>query len=46
MDEWGRLDILVNNAGTTKFMNHDDLEGLSAEDFEQIYALNLIGPIK
>ncbi len=44
MDEWGRLDILVNNAGTTKFMNHDDLEGLSAEDFEQIYALNLIGP--
>ena len=25
-------------------MNHDDLEGLSAEDFEQIYALNLIGP--
>ena len=44
MDEWGRLDILVNNAGTTKFMNHDDLEGLNAEDFEQIYALNLIGP--
>ena len=44
MDEWGRLDILVNNAGTTKFVNHDDLDGLSAEDFEQIYALNLIGP--
>ena len=44
MDKWGRLDILVNNAGTTKFMNHDDLEGLNAEDFEQIYALNLIGP--
>ena len=44
MDKWGRLDILVNNAGTTKFMNHDDLEGLTAEDFEQIYALNLIGP--
>ena len=44
MDKWGRLDILVNNAGTTKFMNHDDLEGLTAGDFEQIYALNLIGP--
>ena len=44
MDEWGRLDILVNNAGTTKFMDHDNLEGLDAADFEQIYALNLIGP--
>ena len=44
MDQWGRLDILVNNAGTTKFMDHDNLEGLEAADFEQIYALNLIGP--
>ncbi|MDA8545082.1 SDR family oxidoreductase [Alphaproteobacteria bacterium] len=44
LDKWGRLDILVNNAGTTKFMNHDDLEGLDAADFEQIYALNLIAP--
>lgn len=44
MDKWGRLDILVNNAGTTKFMDHDNLEGLDAADFEQIYALNLIGP--
>ncbi len=37
-------DILVNNAGTTKFMNHDNLEGLDKADFEQIYALNLIAP--
>ena len=44
MDQWGRLDIVVNNAGTTKFMDHDNLEGLDAVDFEQIYALNLIGP--
>ena len=44
MDKWGQLDILVNNAGTTKFMDHDNLEGLEAADFEQIYALNLIGP--
>lgn len=44
MDEWGRLDILVNNAGTTKFMDHDNLDGLDAADFEEIYALNLIGP--
>lgn len=41
--QWGQLDILVNNAGTTKFMNHDNLDGLDKTDFEQIYALNLIG---
>ena len=44
IDKWGRIDVLVNNAGTTKFMDHDNLEGLDAADFEQIYALNLIGP--
>ncbi len=44
INEWGQLDILVNNAGTTKFMNHDNLEGLDKADFEQIYALNLIAP--
>ncbi len=44
IDQWGQLDILVNNAGTTKFMGHDNLEGLDAADFEEIYALNLIGP--
>ncbi|MBE8190885.1 MAG: SDR family oxidoreductase [Alphaproteobacteria bacterium] len=43
MDKWGRLDIVVNNAGTTKFMDHDDLDGLSKQDFEDIYALNVIG---
>ena len=41
---WGRLDVLVNNAGTTKHVPHDDLDGLSAEDFQRIYAVNTIGP--
>src|SRR6476660_8907067 len=41
---WGRLDALVNNAGTTKHMAHDNLDGLSAEDFQRIYAVNTIGP--
>ncbi|WP_456849848.1 SDR family NAD(P)-dependent oxidoreductase [Bradyrhizobium sp. USDA 4504] len=41
---WGRLDALVNNAGTTKHVSHYDLDGLSAEDFERIYAINTIGP--
>jgi 3-oxoacyl-[acyl-carrier protein] reductase len=40
---WGRIDALVNNAGTTRFVPHDDLEGLSAEDFHRIYAVNTIG---
>jgi 3-oxoacyl-[acyl-carrier protein] reductase len=47
MSAWGRIDILVNNAGTTKFVtNHADLDGLSAEDFARIYAVNVIGPFQ
>src|SRR5437764_10713040 len=41
---FGRLDVLVNNAGTTKPVPHHDLDGLSAEDFQRIYAVNPIGP--
>ena len=41
---WGRLDGLVNNAGTTKFCAHEDLDGLSAQDFHDIYGVNLVGP--
>ena len=44
MEAWGRIDILVNNAGTTKFASHADLDALSAEDFANIYAVNVIGP--
>lgn len=43
LDAWGRIDILVNNAGTTKFAAHHDLDALSAEDFQNIYAVNVIG---
>ncbi|MBS0470832.1 MAG: glucose 1-dehydrogenase [Proteobacteria bacterium] len=46
MDAWGRIDILVNNAGTTKFVDHADLDGLNAEDFTRIYAVNVIGPFQ
>src|SRR5262249_49887463 len=43
--DWGRLDILVNNASATKHVaNSADLEALSAEDFQRIYAVNTIGP--
>jgi 3-oxoacyl-[acyl-carrier protein] reductase len=44
LDKWGRIDALVNNAGTTKFVKHDDLEGLSAEDILGIFRVNLVGP--
>ena len=42
-EKWGRADALVNNAGTTKFVQATNLEGLSAQDFQDIYAVNVIG---
>ncbi|GGC72943.1 SDR family NAD(P)-dependent oxidoreductase [Chelatococcus reniformis] len=41
---WGHLDGLVNNAGTTLHVAHGNLDGLSAADFQRIYAVNTIGP--
>ncbi|MAJ62001.1 MAG: hypothetical protein CBC48_19985 [bacterium TMED88] len=43
---WGRLDVLVNNAGTTKFVAHQNLDGLEFEDWMQIYAVNTVGPFQ
>ncbi len=43
LERWGRIDALINNAGITKFAAADDLEGLSAEDFQCVYAVNVIG---
>ncbi|HTT97899.1 MAG TPA: SDR family oxidoreductase [Rhizomicrobium sp.] len=45
-DAFGRIDILVNNAGTTKFAGHADLNALSAEDFTNIYSVNVVGPFQ
>ena len=41
--KWGRIDALVNNAGTTKFNPHHELDGLSKQDFLDIYAVNVVG---
>lgn len=41
--KWGRVDTLVNNAGTTRFCAHGDLDGLDADDFHDIYAVNVVG---
>jgi 3-oxoacyl-[acyl-carrier protein] reductase len=46
MTKWGRVDGLINNAGTTQFVNHADLEGLTAADFQRIYSVNVIGPFQ
>ena len=44
LKKWGRIDGLVNNAGITKFApNHSDLDALQAEDFQRLYAVNVIG---
>ena len=41
---FGRVDALVNSAGATQFVPLSDLDGQSAEDFQKIYAVNVIGP--
>jgi NAD(P)-dependent dehydrogenase (short-subunit alcohol dehydrogenase family) len=43
---WGRLDALINNAGTTKHVAHENLDGLSAEDFQRLFGVNTIGPFQ
>jgi 3-oxoacyl-[acyl-carrier protein] reductase len=40
---WGRCDVLVNNAGTTKFVHARKLADLSADDFQRIYGVNVVG---
>ena len=42
--KFGRIDALFNNAGTTTFNAHADLEGVTAEDFQTLYAVNVVGP--
>jgi 3-oxoacyl-[acyl-carrier protein] reductase len=44
LNKWGRIDALINNAGITKFAAAIDLDALSAEDFQRLYAVNVIGP--
>lgn len=43
---WSRCDVLVNNAGATKFVEARDLDGLGAEDFQRIFAVNVVGPFQ
>ena len=42
----GRLDVLVNNAATTEFIPHDQLETVTAELWDRIFAVNVRGPFQ
>jgi 3-oxoacyl-[acyl-carrier protein] reductase len=41
--EFGRLDVLVNNAGTTANWKPKDLETLSLEEWDRVFAVNVRG---
>jgi NAD(P)-dependent dehydrogenase (short-subunit alcohol dehydrogenase family) len=43
-EPFGRIDALFNNAGVTRFAGHGDLDAVSAQDFHDLYAVNVIGP--
>lgn len=46
VNRWGHVDALVNSAGTTRFIPMADLEAVSTDDFEQVYAVNTLGPFQ
>jgi 3-oxoacyl-[acyl-carrier protein] reductase len=41
--EFGRLDALVNNAGTTVATPPSDLDGLSMDEWDRVFAVNVKG---
>ena len=46
VDALGGLDILVNSAGVTTVVPHEDLDGINADDWQRLYAVNTIGPFQ
>ena len=44
VEHFGGLNCLINNAGTTKFNAHENLAGLTDDDFYRIYGVNVVGP--
>jgi 3-oxoacyl-[acyl-carrier protein] reductase len=43
LEQFGRVDVLVNNAGITRFVDFADLEGLTDEVWDRLYAVNVKG---
>ncbi len=46
MARFGRIDNLVNCAATTQFVPMHELDGVQAEDFLRVYAVNAVGPFQ
>src|SRR6266853_824617 len=42
-DQFSRLDVLINNAGATAAWEPKDLESLSLEDWDRVFAVNVRG---
>lgn len=40
---FGRIDVLINNAGRTRYIEMDDLEGVTEEDWDMIMNTNVRG---
>lgn len=45
-ERWGRIDAVVNSAGTTRFVAVANLEGVTAQDFHDVFAINTIAPFQ
>lgn len=43
VEQFGRLDVLVNNAGTTSDAAPDDLDAVTADDWDRVFAVNVRG---
>ncbi len=43
IDAHGRLDVLVNNAGAPLSLGNGDVETISAEDWDRVFAINVRG---
>lgn len=41
--EFGRLDVLINNAGTTVDVEPKNLDGMKVEDWNRVFAVNVLG---
>ena len=42
-EKFGRLDVLINNAGTTTGMKPKDLDSISVEEWDRVFAVNVRG---
>jgi 3-oxoacyl-[acyl-carrier protein] reductase len=43
-ERYGKVDILVNNAGITRYVAHEDLDGLDDDLIDEIFRVNWRGP--